>query len=78
MVGVEVLLELQGRSSHSDSAFSSISFPGAWLLPTPLDPEPILCIAYPWRVWYQPPHITMEPGASASIPELICEAMRRI
>ena len=78
MVGVELLLELRGRSSHSDSAFSSISFPEAWLLPTPLDPEPILCIAYPWRVWYQPPHITMETGASASIPELICEATRRI
>lgn len=29
-------------------------------------------------VVYQPSHITMETGASASIPELICEAMRRI
>ena len=61
----------QTRLSHR-------SLPRAWLLPTPLDPEPILCIAYPWRVWYQPPHITMETRASASIPELICEAMRRI
>lgn len=77
-MGVEVLLELKGRSSHSDLAFSSISFPGAWLLPTPWDPEPILCIAYTWRVVYQPPHITMETGASASIPVLICEAKRRI
>lgn len=59
----------------------SIFFPGAWLLPTPLDPEPILCIAclhLAWGCTSLPPGITMETGASASIPELICEAMRRI
>lgn len=46
-VGVEVLLELKGGPVTRGSWLSagSISFPGAWLLPTPWDPEPILRIA---------------------------------
>lgn len=69
--------ELQGGPA-TQTRLSHRSLPRAWLLPDSFDPEPILCIAYPMQVWYQPPHITMETRASASIPELICEAMRRI
>lgn len=44
--GVAVPVELKGGPvTQTWLSPASSFFPGAWLLPTPLDPEPILCIA---------------------------------
>lgn len=80
-VGVEVLLELKGGPVTRGTWLSagSVFFPGAGYcrhlgILSQFSASP----AYTWRVLYQPPCVTMETGASASIPELICEARRRL